>query len=349
MRKHPVFYAVGGVANKRREGGAKADGFFRKVELPALSCLCNLRLSSFGLMTAMLPASRVETIQRGLARLRRALRRHGAGRLVLKAVRLAVFPRGSARDAFWCSRLRPIVLRLTGQSNVTVQPQGCAVKVFDALPPVNRMLLIKPDHIGDFLLALPAFALLRRSFPAAQLTLLCGPWNAVMAERVSLFDVVIPVNLMAPDAGEQAQAIARRLALPRFDLAIDLRVDPDSRELLGAVPATCKAGFSSVLGPRDMVIELTPIADEHEGVAMLRLAATVVAACDPHGDAARLWSAVRAVETPVREGPLVVIGVGSGRAIKNWPAARFAEVAAWLIREHAATVVLVGTDRKSVV
>jgi ADP-heptose:LPS heptosyltransferase len=43
-------------------------------------------------------------------------------------------------------------------------------------------------------------------------------------------------------------------------------------------------------------------------------------------------------------GKLIVVAPFSGRAIKNWPAARFAAVILWMVRELGATVVLVGRE-----
>ena len=40
------------------------------------------------------------------------------------------------------------------------------------------VLAIRPDHLGDALLATPAFRLLKQALPTARLTVLCGPWGA---------------------------------------------------------------------------------------------------------------------------------------------------------------------------
>ncbi|MGI9145978.1 MAG: glycosyltransferase family 9 protein, partial [Chloroflexota bacterium] len=45
----------------------------------------------------------------------------------------------------------------------------------------RRVLLVRPDHIGDVLLTSPAVALLRVSLPSAHLTYMVGPWSAAVA------------------------------------------------------------------------------------------------------------------------------------------------------------------------
>ena len=48
---------------------------------------------------------------------------------------------------------------------------------------VASVLYVKPDHLGDLLLATPALAELRQRLPAARITALVGPWAAVVLRR----------------------------------------------------------------------------------------------------------------------------------------------------------------------
>lgn len=54
-----------------------------------------------------------------------------------------------------------------------------------------RVLYIKPDHLGDLLLATPALALLRARLPAAHITALVGPWAAMMLARNPAVDTLL--------------------------------------------------------------------------------------------------------------------------------------------------------------
>ncbi len=49
------------------------------------------------------------------------------------------------------------------------------------VPARARVLLIRPDHLGDVLFTGPALARLRAAWPQAQITLLVGPWAADLA------------------------------------------------------------------------------------------------------------------------------------------------------------------------
>jgi len=56
---------------------------------------------------------------------------------------------------------------------------------------VASVLYIKPDHLGDLLLATPALAALRERFPTAQITALVGPWSEIILRRNPDIDRVL--------------------------------------------------------------------------------------------------------------------------------------------------------------
>lgn len=119
---------------------------------------------------------------------------------------------------------------------------------------VQRLLVLKLDHRGDFMMALPAFRVLRNAFPSAALTLVCGNWNRVEAEALEVFDRVVPFDFFAEDASavpralplsELYRAFAERFAGEAYDVAIDLRLYSETRPLLQDLEARHKAGFDS--------------------------------------------------------------------------------------------------------
>jgi ADP-heptose:LPS heptosyltransferase len=125
----------------------------------------------------------------------------------------------------------------------------------------QKICVLKLDHIGDFVMALPALASLRGKFPNADISLICGPWATEIAKSTGLFDSVNDFAFFAEASGEVARnsdSAIRRLRIQhdfgrfiattrreRFDLAIDLRHDPDTRQLLTAIPAQVTAGFGT--------------------------------------------------------------------------------------------------------
>jgi ADP-heptose:LPS heptosyltransferase len=101
-------------------------------------------------------------------------------------------------------------------------------------PSPGRVLLLRPDHVGDVLLTAPAVTLMRASLPAAQLTYVVGPWSLEAARHGpavdSLWALAYPgfsrrrnTNLLAPYVLLAREAA--RLRRERFDVAVVLRPD----------------------------------------------------------------------------------------------------------------------------
>lgn len=116
----------------------------------------------------------------------------------------------------------------------------------------ETIVVFKLDHLGDFILARPALERLRAAFPDAHLTLVCGAWNAGAARELEIFDEIIEFAIFERNAAlnEITSMADRLLALRKlfagrtFDLAIDLRIDDDTRDVLENVIARTRAGFS---------------------------------------------------------------------------------------------------------
>ena len=120
------------------------------------------------------------------------------------------------------------------------------------LPERPRILLLKLDHIGDMVLAMRAMLLVRKAWPDAHITLVCGPWNVALARQLGLFDSIIAYRFFSEAAPDAQAAVSDRHAAfaaldlgEPFDLAIDMRYDQDTRPLLEAIDARFRAGYSA--------------------------------------------------------------------------------------------------------
>ncbi len=120
---------------------------------------------------------------------------------------------------------------------------------------IRRVCVLKLDHIGDFVMSLPVFDEIRAMFPDAEITCVCGSWNVSLARSLGCFDQYIACDYYGHDDrgcenSREAKAIAgQRLGVAMtglsFDLAIDLRVPQDSRELIEIVPARHRAAIGT--------------------------------------------------------------------------------------------------------
>jgi ADP-heptose:LPS heptosyltransferase len=113
----------------------------------------------------------------------------------------------------------------------------------------RRLLVLKLDHYGDFLIGLPALKRLRHAFPTDHITLVCGSWNAELARRLGVADEIRAYDFFPENGalwnGQPFEDLERFREICRgaFDIAIDLRVDEDTRFLLEHVGAITRCGI----------------------------------------------------------------------------------------------------------
>jgi heptosyltransferase-2 len=235
-----------------------------------------------------------------------------------------------------------------------------AYRVFGKNNEIRRILLIKADHIGDLILGLDALIEYRKAFPEAHLTLACGPWNVTLAQSLGLFDSVHAVEMFAARADGIkpvfSKALLNDLDAQSFDLAVDLRVDSDTRIILSHVNARYKCGFDA--GPLQnaqmtfwLPHSIPPGTDSnlgmHQTLLMLRLAHAVRDLFHTTPEVGQLLREKAAspcdFDMNFAVGRiLVTCSTASGREAKNWPFERFRNTIDWLCNQMDASVLLLG-------
>lgn len=220
-------------------------------------------------------------------------------------------------------------------------------------PAPARILLLRLERIGDFLMALPAIGDIHDVWPAASIDLVVGSWNASLARAVRGVARVDTLDAawLARDGGglglAALLAAARRWRATRYDLAINFEPDIRSNLLLAASGARWTMGYSTGGGGAllDVALEYEPGAHTTANARRLAsMALGVPARVDAHpmlaiGEA-QAAAAARTMAGAAR--PLVGVHASGGRDIKQWPPERFAAVARRLIDAHGATIVLTG-------
>lgn len=258
----------------------------------------------------------------------------------------AVPPAGALRQ-----RLRRAGLRAMGalHSKPAAHGELCAV------------LLIRPDHLGDVLFLTPALHAVRQALPRARITLLAGPWGAEAVRGNPDLDAVrlcaFPGFERRPKESTLAPyrllwATARMLRAERYDAAVTLRFDhwwgawlaaaadiprrigyawPETRPFLTeSIPY--QPGRHEVLQNATVLARLAPGIDAAPGATHFAVA-----------EADRAWVTARLAAQGLDPGcRLVVIHPGAGAAVKQWPPACWAQVAAQLAGDPGAQIVLTG-------
>lgn len=236
-----------------------------------------------------------------------------------------------------------------------------------------RVLLLRPDHLGDLLLATPTIAALRETLPAAELVLAVGPWNRELARRVPGLSAIIEIDfpgftrrrtrgVLRPY--RYLRAIARQLAAQRFDAAIVMRDDHWWGGLLAAVAGIpLRIGYATPDLSDFLTLALAPPGEEHVAKSGLRLGGALATRYGrrewPTGDpvtaplrfvmeGADPQAATRILAPALRDQHLVAIHAGSGAPVKLWEDDRWARVAEGLTAAGY-TLALTGTASEAAV
>lgn len=125
----------------------------------------------------------------------------------------------------------------------------------------KKILVLKLDHRGDFLLALPALKKLRAKYPFATVDLLVGSWNLEIAKAFGLGDSVFTFDFFQSQSSsipvfknEEFEALVRRMG--HYDIAVDFRRQRDTRFLLLKIDASLRAGYETHDEGIDVSIDL---------------------------------------------------------------------------------------------
>ena len=246
-----------------------------------------------------------------------------------------------------------LVIRLLGAPGARKAAQS-ANKTFET----PRILLVRPDHLGDLLMTTPIFHALKQQAPKAHISVMVGPWSGEVVERHPDIDHI----LTCPFPGFQRAAqkaltpyillfkTAKQLQSEHFDASINLRSDfwwGAALLYLARVPR--RVGYALEPGKPFLTHALPFQSPQHATISNLYLASAALQSIDyPPLDepytpeyyplhfiptsADQQWASARlhnegiepsnvgAGFTPARANPapLIIIHPGSGAAVKLW-------------------------------
>ena len=233
-----------------------------------------------------------------------------------------------------------------------------------------RVLIARPDHLGDVLLTLPAATALRAVLPGASLAFLVSPSTADVARRCPDVDESLtvpfpPLGTAFPTQGwdEVAHACAHPLR-DRFDIAVLARPDdPWSGTIVSLAEIPIRVGYA-VPGMERFLTHTGPLHEEyHAAIQTLRV---MQEAARRLGLTATGQRAVRAAvlsRAPVQFVPTedenvlvehilaevpsagpkpIVFQPGSGWPLKNWAAQRWGQLGIEIRRRYGLTPLVPG-------
>ena len=225
----------------------------------------------------------------------------------------------------------------------------------------ERILLIRPDHLGDVLLSTPAIRALRIARPQAEIHTLVGPWSADVTAAYNEIDAVLtlafPGFSRSPNASlrspyQLAAATARRLRRIHYSAAVILRPDHWWGALvahLANIPI--RIGYD-VPDVAPFLTETVPFQPVHAVMQNLRLVERWTGTTPPA--AVTLEFPVTPPEQAFVNGyleewgiqpdkPIFCIHPGSGTWVKQWTEDRWAQTADILSEQLNAHPILTGS------
>ncbi len=228
----------------------------------------------------------------------------------------------------------------------------------------NRILLIRPDHLGDTLLLTPAIHALRRALPDAELHALVGPWSAEVLANYDTLDTILTLPFPGFSRNHNrglrfpyqlALRSANQLRQVGYSSVLILRPD----HWWGAMVAYM-AGIPQRIGydHTDVAPFLThPVASLHQHAVLqnLRLVEQLTGEINTKNlvyhfqtnpeDRAYIDGYLAEWGIPP-EKRIICIHPGSGTWVKRWDESHWADVADTLIDQLDAAIVLTGSDKE---
>ncbi len=233
---------------------------------------------------------------------------------------------------------------------------------------VRKILAVKLDHIGDYLTALPALRRIKTLFPGAELHLLAPGATAALARHEPGIDGVIEFTFFHARSAEgkrevtpaEYDALAARLAPYAFDLAIDLRMQPETRAVLRHTGARLLAGFDhqGAFPWLDVALEWegdTALQPKRAHVSERLVQLVAVVAADAQADVPPApppalkpadVTALARLGPGFLARPLVCVHPGVGNPVRQWPQGHYAGLIDLLVAEYGVNVVLVGAGEE---
>lgn len=143
-----------------------------------------------------------------------------------------------------------VLLKVANPSKITLSDDPvCEVNTGIFQHTSKRVLVLKLDHMGDLVLATPAFQRLRARYPSAHIDIVVGSWNLEAATSLEIFDHVYTLDFFTKKSSDAAK-MPKQLNdlashLPIYDLALDLRRNPDTRPILKKLPSRLRIGYAT--------------------------------------------------------------------------------------------------------
>ncbi|MBN3040264.1 MAG: glycosyltransferase family 9 protein [Candidatus Omnitrophica bacterium] len=212
---------------------------------------------------------------------------------------------------------------------------------------IKKILAIRNDRFGEFLLNIPAFKALKNSFKDCRLTLAVNPYVKELAEKISFADKVITFEPRKHTFKEIID-LSNKLRREDYDLSVVFNPSKDSHlvSFLSAIPR--RVGYSRKWGflLNYKISDLKSKALTHEVEYNLRLAALSGARIEDRKISLEIEDhpaqEIFALHDVSLSDSLIAVHPFTSDPIKQWPFVNFQKLISFLSREHAGKILIIG-------
>ena len=218
--------------------------------------------------------------------------------------------------------------------------------------PIETILFIRTDRLGDTLMNLPAVHRLRQGYPKSWITWMCARSVAPILQGHPDVDEIYPIDPgRFQSEASYRQKVRSEMRAARFDAAVVANADKHLHWMVFSAGIPIRVGWRrkwAVLLNRTLRDDKAD-AMRHETRSNLALAGLLTgAAWDgrwdlPVSDAPRERVSARLARDVGPNEPVVLMHPGSSRADKCWPPDRFAELSQRIASKMRMRSILIGS------
>ncbi len=239
-----------------------------------------------------------------------------------------------------------------------------AIPVIPQKQAAGRLLIIRPDHMGDVLLSTPAIQFIKRAQPNIEIHVLCGPWSADVLANYREIDLVLTLSFPGFQRQTDSSLVhpyrqlfesSRKLRKVGYDGAIIMRPDHWWGAMLAYLAGIPRRIGYDLDGVAPLLTERLQHQRLHAIAQNLRLAqawadappASEIQLDYPIDPADNANVERMLIEQQLADGqPIFCIHPGSGAASKLWEGDKWAATADALAEQFGAAIVITGTSNE---
>ena len=211
---------------------------------------------------------------------------------------------------------------------------------------IKKILIIRVDHIGDFVMTTPMFKTIKKNLPSVKLHILCRRLTKELAENdqnIDKFFVYDPPWFLRKEGNDSFLKIVQRLRKEKYDLVIDPHADPRNI-FLGKLVGRLVLSYP-IRGFGFLLFKRPNYPDKHmieNNLFLLETLGLKICSKQPYIQLPRTMD--KTMERFLRSKP-ICINPGSGRKEKEWPLENWVKLIKMLSKQY--TVILTGSKTEN--